>query len=366
MQSAHRIHRSYIRCRVLSVRETTYEYQLPNSDRVSERPQKILLCMERPRRGAQYHEDKAAEGEPPLASWDGRSEAKKRKVVLREEWTATRVKAGDYIHCVGNWDDETASFEDEAEVRRCDEQEAKDREARDARYEGREPKLDAHHAEEEDLPPSSFDSSAGLFDDIDEEALLAPRPTIATMYLESSSPLSTSRHADNLLVLHPDTLVTATAVCDVPTCVRKPLVKQRVHGTGAVDHMGEAIVMGNMLHEVLQACLTGMGLEPDEHTRDHVPEYDSQEALAPYMDMPFPVTWYGPGRTNFSLSFVLKQVRLQVLNNLAGLLCCNIETSAGMEKLLDLCRPFGEFARRYLEDTLAANRADLTGEQFQG
>lgn len=269
-------------------------------------------------------------------------------------------------------------FDEEAEVRRVDELEHYNREVRDAKCQGREPELERfkslspvkkEEVREISLPPASFESTGSLFADLDEEALIAddaPRPTIATMYLESSSPLSTSKHADNLLVLHPDTLVTATAVCDVPTCVRKPLVKQRIHGTGAVDHMGEAIVMGNMLHEVLQACLTGMGLEPDEHTAPHVPEFDSQESLAPYLDMPFPVTWYGPGRTNFSLAFVLKQVRLQVLNNLAGLLCCNIETMAGVEKLLDLCRPFGEFARRYLEDTLAANRADLTGAQFQG
>jgi DNA replication ATP-dependent helicase Dna2 len=117
--------------------------------------------------------------------------------------------------------------------------------------------------------------------------------------------------------------------------------------------MSEALVMGCMLHEVLQACLTGQGLLDDSL----VPDFD-ETSLQPFFDMPFPLHWYGPGRTNFSLPFLVKQVKLQVLHNLDGLLCCGMETSAAEAKLLDLCRPFGEFSKRYLEDTLAVTRAE--------
>lgn len=363
-----------MRCRVLSVRESSYQHPLPNSERTIERPQLILICIERPRRGAQHREDVPPEGED-LASWDGRSPAQKRKLILREEWTVTRAQPGDYVHCVGNWEEADIDETDEAELRYCDEQEQYEQTKRDLAAESRPfslmiPEVKKEEPQEEDLPPASFESNARFFADLDEAQLLTsappPRPRLPTMYLTSASPLSDSLHADNLLILHPDTLVTATAVCDVPTCIRKPLVKHRINGTGAVDKMSESVVMGNMLHEVLQACLTGMGLTSDEYTASQVPEFDSQESLRPFLDMPFPLVWYGPGRTNFALPFVLKQIRLQVLNNLEGLLCCNLETSAGEEKLLELCRPFGEFARKYLEDNLAANRTANGGEQMAG
>lgn len=372
-QMSNRIHRSYVRCRVLSVRESFYHHPLPNSARVVERPQKVLICLERPRRGAQHRDDQGMEDEE-LSTWDGRSEARKRRIMLREEWTATRVEEGDYVHCVGNWDEEEMSSEDSQELERCEDREQSQRQQRDHLAEQKPfclmTTVTKAESEEEKTPPSSFDSDASLFANVDENQLLASDqlqvPKILTMYLSSASPISEHRHADNLLILHPDTLVTATAVCDVPTCIRKPLIKQRINGSGATDKMSEALVMGNMLHEVLQACLTGMGLDVDSYTSSLVPDCDSQESLLPYLSMPFPLTWFGPGRTNFSLPFVLRQVKLQVLKNLDGLLCCNLETTAGEEKLLELCRPFGEFARKYLEDTFEAYRAENLGQQIHG
>ncbi|CAO1617669.1 unnamed protein product [Parajaminaea phylloscopi] len=375
-KTSNQIHRSYVRCRVLSVRESTYEHPLANSDRVIHRTQHTLICLERPRRGAQYRDDQGMEGEQ-LSTWDGRSETRHRRLILREEWTVTRVQPGDYVHCVGVWDEEQMSPEDAAELAQCAEQEQQEQQSRDQAALERpfnvrlQPgKKEEKGEDTEELPPSSFESDADLFANIDEAdpwtSAPASQAKILTMYLLSASPVSKHRHADNLLILHPDTLVTATAVCDVPTCLRKPLVKHRINATGAVDKMSEAVVMGNMLHEVLQACLTGFGLSADAHTASQVPDYDSQESLLPYLNMPFPLTWCGPGRTNFSLPFLLRQVRLQVLSNLDGLLCCDMQTTTGEEKLLELCRPFGEFARKYLEDTLAAHRAEAMGQQVQG
>lgn len=348
------------------MRSSSYEHPLPNSDRTVLREELIVYCIEKPRRAAQYREDDAAQdGELPLATWDGRAEnARQRKVVLREEWVATRVQAGDYVHCVGEWEEAELDEEDERWL-------AGEGEVPPQEPAKEEDKEEHDPADGDPMPSSSFGSDGDFLADIDfDEAAMStsaampsvpsrPRRTAPTMYLLSSSPLSTSPHADNLLILHPDILVTATAVCDVPTCVRKPLVRQRINGTGASDKMSEALVLGCMLHEVLQACLTGMGLLDDAAVPPDM--FDTEESLAPYLDMPFPLRWYGPGRTNFSLGFVLRQAKLQVLHNLAGLLCCGLETSAAEEKLLDNCRPFGEFAKRYLEDTLAVQRADAAG-----
>lgn len=350
-------HRSYIRCKVLSVIEAAYEHPLPNSTRTIQRPQKTIICLEKPRRGAQYREDAALVDELPLATWDGRAEeARKRKVVLREEWTATRVQPGDYIHCIGHWEEVEM---DEQDVRA--EQEGEEFEnsvlvARNAKYwppkESTASESIKDLPQEDQAPPCSFESDTDLFAGLNEDDLMGeqlPRRKMLTMFLLSSSPVSDSPHANNLLILHADILVTATAIADAPTCVRKPLVRQRINGKDAAGGLMESQVLGCMLHEVLQACLTGMGLEDD----DRVAEMDGQDSLTPYLDMPFPLRWFGPGRTNFSLPFVVKQVKLQVLHNLAGLLGCGIETYAAETKLLDQARPFGDFAKRYLEDTLA-------------
>jgi DNA replication ATP-dependent helicase Dna2 len=70
----------------------------------------------------------------------------------------------------------------------------------------------------------------------------APPPT-STITLTSSS---------NLLILHPDTLLTATALSTAPTCTRKPLLQMLVHSSSDIT---PSLVWGNVLHEVMQGCL---------------------------------------------------------------------------------------------------------------
>ncbi|CAO1628253.1 unnamed protein product [Sympodiomycopsis kandeliae] len=374
-QTSSRIHRSYIRCKVMALRHDTYEHTLANSSRTVPRPQIIVYAVEKPRRGAQFREDDIGEE-------DIQDRLVMRKIVLREEWTATRIAEGDYIHCVGNWQDLVIDSQDQhmlAIVDRQARQSEIDRENRWStdHYRSKKEEKDFKVKTEpqaqdtqrndnrndtvteavDDMPPSSFESLTDeLFANLDEAAMsstaYAPA-TIPTMHLLSSSPTSDSVHADNLLILHPDILVTATAVCDVPTCVRKPIVKSRINTSSAADKAHEPLVMGNMLHEVLQACLTGTGLHD---TRNTIPVFETEEELLPYLELPFPLKWYGPGRTDFSLAFVVRQVKLQVLNNLDGLLCCGVETMAGEEKLFEQCKPFGLFASKYLQDTAAVRR----------
>ncbi|KAH7929561.1 Dna2-domain-containing protein [Leucogyrophana mollusca] len=56
----------------------------------------------------------------------------------------------------------------------------------------------------------------------------------------------------NLLIHHPDLLLTATALSNAPQCRRKPLLSALVRSTSDVT---PAIVWGNMLHEVMQSCM---------------------------------------------------------------------------------------------------------------
>ncbi|TEB08749.1 Dna2-domain-containing protein [Coprinellus micaceus] len=57
----------------------------------------------------------------------------------------------------------------------------------------------------------------------------------------------------NLLILHPDILLTATALSNAPQCARKPLLSSLVRASSDIT---PALVWGNMLHEVMQTCLS--------------------------------------------------------------------------------------------------------------
>ncbi|KAJ3500973.1 hypothetical protein NLJ89_g9551 [Agrocybe chaxingu] len=57
---------------------------------------------------------------------------------------------------------------------------------------------------------------------------------------------------ENLLILHPDLLLTATALSNAPQCRRKPLLSTLVRSTSDIT---PALVWGSMLHEVMQRCL---------------------------------------------------------------------------------------------------------------
>ncbi|KAI5995328.1 Dna2-domain-containing protein [Pisolithus orientalis] len=57
---------------------------------------------------------------------------------------------------------------------------------------------------------------------------------------------------ENLLIHHPDFLLTATALSNAPQCKRKPLLSALVHSSSDVT---PSLVWGNILHEVMQTCL---------------------------------------------------------------------------------------------------------------
>ncbi|KAH8096830.1 Dna2-domain-containing protein [Cristinia sonorae] len=78
----------------------------------------------------------------------------------------------------------------------------------------------------------------------------------------SSSPLHTITitSRQNLLILHPDILITATALSNAPQCRRKPLLSTLVRSSTDIT---PSLVWGNMLHEVMQMCLRNNSW--DEH-----------------------------------------------------------------------------------------------------
>lgn len=58
--------------------------------------------------------------------------------------------------------------------------------------------------------------------------------------------------AQNLLILHPDQLVSATVVADSFGCMRRAVLQDRVKATSEAS---PPLVYGTMLHEIFQAAL---------------------------------------------------------------------------------------------------------------
>ncbi|KAM0752276.1 Dna2-domain-containing protein, partial [Meredithblackwellia eburnea MCA 4105] len=69
----------------------------------------------------------------------------------------------------------------------------------------------------------------------------------------STNPSLTLSRSSGLLILHPDILVSSTKVADSSHCSRKALLAELIRTTGPST---PALTYGNMLHELLQACMS--------------------------------------------------------------------------------------------------------------
>jgi DNA replication ATP-dependent helicase Dna2 len=66
------------------------------------------------------------------------------------------------------------------------------------------------------------------------------------------TPTMVLTYSQNILILHPDILIPATAISDASVCVRKPLISSLIRSGNETT---PATVWGNMLHEIMQSCL---------------------------------------------------------------------------------------------------------------
>uniref|UniRef100_V5EZ47 DNA replication ATP-dependent helicase/nuclease DNA2 n=2 Tax=Kalmanozyma brasiliensis (strain GHG001) TaxID=1365824 RepID=V5EZ47_KALBG len=153
----------------------------------------------------------------------------------------------------------------------------------------------------------------------------------------------TDRALDNLLVVHPDVLVPATKVADVASCIRKPVVQDRLRGASDVTI---SLVMGNMLHELLQACLTASA--SDHKSKGSLPEIvkseDAKDAVT--TSSPWPEGWQGIG--DFSKAFVETQIEEQVRSNIESLYAIDLSAEDAAVQLREKAAPFARFARTFL------------------
>lgn len=239
----------------------------------------------------------------------------RRRAILRDEWTQTEVAEGDIVHLIGRFETED---------------------------------------------PSTGEASTTIVIDTEHQ----DTPQVPTMVLTSSA-----SQAPNLLVLHPDVLVPATKVADVAMCMRKPLIQDRLRGTSDTT---PALVRGSMLHEVLQACLTGQSSQVSEATeaaqssdcafesatedvKPLAPKIESENIASP--PSPWPLSWNGLG--NFSHAFVEAQIDAQACANLESLFAIGIDTVQAKHELREAAIPFATFAQTYLVRDGRANNANI-------
>lgn len=75
-------------------------------------------------------------------------------------------------------------------------------------------------------------------------------------FFDLSTPSMRITRLSNILILHPDILVSSTKVADTSSCARRALLQEIIRTSTTSTDGSTSLVYGNMLHEVLQKSLT--------------------------------------------------------------------------------------------------------------
>ena len=355
---------SYIRCRVTAIVDGNYAVNIDGSSSSSRtRPEKLLVLE------TDRHSKNANQTSPRKASTDIAASNEQSGILLaslRDDWLQTMVSVGNVVHLVGQFEQDTRPIpvvlDQQSRQDRKSEQhsasEAKIEVAIDqpaeviARPNGTSGRSSTADSDDDDLW-DDLASMPSLSQCATQEMLAsAEAPKAKLMIFASRS--STLRGSDevdhalaNLFVIHPDVLVPATKVADVASCIRKPVVQDRLRGASDVT---VSLVMGNMLHELLQACLTASS-SPTITKVPRAARGDDKTGLAPTPvadspASPWPEYWHGIG--DFSRAFVEHQVEEQVRSNIESLYAIELSAEEAAAQLRDKAAPFAHFARTFL------------------
>lgn len=121
---------------------------------------------------------------------------------------------------------------------------------------------------------------------------------------------------NNLIILHPDLLLTATALSNAPQCRRKPLLSALIRSSSDTT---PALVWGNLLHEVMQACLS---------------------------------------EARWEESWIAEQIDEKISQNLMELVKLNIPVEQAKRELTARAKGLQSFATRYLSDNPKVKNID--------
>lgn len=338
---------TYTRARISAVVDSSYQLSVDSAG-PSKRllPEKILV-LEPDKQSVNINQtspSKSGTGSDPPGN-----ETEVLLAALRDDWLQTLVSVGSVVHLVGHFEIEPSTVprsldqyyqgsKDEPQVKMVIEQPC---------VEQTQPLNASDVQDEDDDLWDDLASMPSLSQCATQELLasdVAPRAKIMILASRSTSAKNSNSvdHAlDNLLVVHPDVLVSATKVADVASCIRKPVVQDRLRGASDVTL---SLVMGNMLHELLQACLTA---SPSVQNFDTIETNEPEGPLDTLPSVsPWPDQWQGIG--NFSRTFVEQQVEKQVRANIESLYAIELSTDDAAMQLREKAAPFAHFARTFL------------------
>lgn len=144
-------------------------------------------------------------------------------------------------------------------------------------------------------------------------------------HLKDLSTCILSYYNENMIIVHPDVLVSATRVSDAPICRRKAVVQEKLRGPSSET---PALVYGNLLHELFQTCLLKLS---KTRVRRNDPK-DKQSAF------------------DESSRWATIDKLLQSPKNIESLFTIGIELDAAREYLRDKSTGFADFADRFVAE----------------
>lgn len=131
-----------------------------------------------------------------------------------------------------------------------------------------------------------------------------------------------SYSSNNLLILHPDTLISATRASDAHFCRRKAVVQEKVRSS---SESSPALVYGNLLHELFEGCFLAMAEPNDATVEEKVAEAFSLQRREAEIDK-----------------------LLKIPKNIESLFTIHIELDEARNHLREKSTTFGEFAKQFV------------------
>ncbi|KAL4401382.1 DNA replication endonuclease-helicase Dna2 [Malassezia pachydermatis] len=135
-----------------------------------------------------------------------------------------------------------------------------------------------------------------------------------------------------LLILHPDVIISASRLASVASCMRKPMLQERIRTPSDSTYVA---VLGTMVHGLLQACLVASG-DVDPVT----------SPLPPPLPFDAPSTWTRLG--NFTAAFLTAEVERQITQARSALLLTGVGTEKVRHDLYEAIPSLLRFAAKYL------------------
>lgn len=150
----------------------------------------------------------------------------------------------------------------------------------------------------------------------------APVMTLATFVPD------TAKESQHLLILHPDTIISASRLASVASCMRKSMLQERIRSPVESTYVA---VLGTCVHAVFQACLTAS-----------IGEGEGE----PCADVQAPLAWDRLG--NFSRAFLTAEIERQLSDAQEALIRVNVSTNDARADLCAAVPSIVAFGERFL------------------